>query len=472
LLVAKRRGEAVFRSLSEPYTNLKNRPTEIGKEGWGKCLSPNIEMKGKDALKQAALKYVWPNFASRTELKKREPKILVRGEGVKVFDIDGKEYIDAFSANQAVQCGYGREEIAKAVYEQLKTFSFYPSVIDYFTPPAILLAEKLAQLFPGDLSKCYFVNDGSEAVETALKIAKRTQQARGFARRYKVISRRLAYHGATMGALSVLGIPGNREGFDPFVPGARHVSPPYCYRCEFGKEYPGCDLDCARAIEHMIEFEGPNTVAGVIVEPIMGAATGYAVPPPEYLPFLRRICDKYGVLLIFDEVSIGFGRTGKMFSMEHFPSVFPDIVTSGKGLSSGYLPICCCATTPEIADLFIGEDAEFDFIHGHTFGTHPACCAAALANLEIMEKEGMVKKAEEMGAYLRGKLENLYEHRIVGDIRGKGMCFGIELVRDKKTKEQFDASIGLTNRIRIRCYELGLILRGEPHYIVPAHRSC
>jgi len=423
-------------------------------------------MEDKEALKEAALRYVWPNFASRTELQKRDPKILVSGEGVIVRDIDGKEYLDAFSANQAVQCGYGREEIARAVYEQLKALSFYPSVIDTFTPPAIQLAEKLAELLPGDLSKCYFVNDGSEAVETALKIAKRTQQARGFPRRYKVISRRMAYHGATMGALSVLGIPGNRNGFGPFVPGVRHVSPPYCYRCDFGKECPGCDLDCVRAIEQAIEFESPETVAAVIAEPIMGAATGYAVPPPEYLPELRKICDRHGVLLIFDEVSIGFGRSGKMFAMEHFPGVVPDIVTTGKGLSSGYAPISCAATTPEIADLFIGETAEHDFVHGHTFGTHPACCAAALANLEIFEREGLVERAEEMGRYLRGKFERLCGHGIVGDIRGKGMTFGIELVRDKSTREQFDPSLGVTNWIRLRCYELGLIVRGEPHLMV------
>jgi adenosylmethionine-8-amino-7-oxononanoate aminotransferase len=380
--------------------------------------------------------------------------------------VDGAEYIDAFSANQAVQCGYGREEIARAVYEQLKTLSFYPSVIDYFTPPTIKLAEKLARLLPGDLSICYFVNDGSEAVETALKIAKRTQQARGYLGRYKVISRRMAYHGATMGALSVLGIPANRKGFDPFVPGTRHVPPPCCYRCEFGKQYPGCDLDCLRAIEQVIEFEGPDTVACVIVEPIMGAATGYAVPPPEYLPGLRKICDRYGVLLIFDEVSVGFGRTGKMFAMEHFPGAVPDLVTAGKGLSSGYLPICCVAATPEIADLFIGENAQHDFTHGHTFGTHPACCAAALANLELMEKEALVTRAEEMGGYLRGKLQSLYDHRIVGDLRGKGMCFGIELVKDRGAKEGFDPAQGVTNWIRLRCYELGVILRGEPHILV------
>lgn len=418
-------------------------------------------------LKIAALEHVWPNFASRIDLSRKQPKFLVSGKGAIVYDSDGKEYIDGFSAILTTQCGHGREEIARAVYEQMRKLAFYPTVIDYFTEPVVELSERLSKLVPGNLKRFLFVNDGSEAVEAALKIAKRYQQTLGFGKRYKVVSRRFAYHGVTMGALSVNGVPAFRIPFEPLVPGVKHAPAPYCYRCEFGLSYPDCGLICVKETENIIRWEGPETIAAMILEPIMGAFIGFAVPPPEYLPMIRDICNRYGIVLIFDEVLVGFGRSGKMFACQHW-NVFPDEMTISKGLASGYMPIGAVATTQEIASRFIGGDAENDFVHGHTFGGHTSAAVAGLANLDIFEKEDLVGKAECMGRYLRTQMEPLLEHPSIGDIRGLGMLFGIEFVKDKKTKERFAADLGLMRRFRLRCWELGLIVRNETDIIVLA----
>jgi len=418
-----------------------------------------------DDLKQAAMRHVWPNFASRVDLARNDPKFIVSGKGALVWDENGKEYIDAFSAIQTTQIGHGRAEIAEAVLEQMKKLEFYPTVIDYFTLPLVRLAEKMAGIVPGGLERFCFANDGSEAVELALKIAKRYQQVSGHARRYKVISRRWAYHGATMGALSVNGVSAIRAGMEPMVPGVRHVSPAYCYHCELGLSYPACRVACVEEIDRIIAWEGPDTVAAVIVEPVMGAAVGFAAPPREYLPRLRRICDEHGVLLVFDEVSVGFGRTGKWFACQHYDT-YPDLMTFAKGVTSGYLPLGGVAVRPEIAGRFIGEHADADFVHGHSFAGHTTSCAAALANIAVMEREGLVDRARKYGAELPNKLRGLTHHPVVGEVRGIGMAFGIEIVKDRETRETLSAELEFTRRVRLRAWELGLICRAEKDIVV------
>lgn len=416
-------------------------------------------------LKQDALHHVWPNFASRVDLARNEPKFIVSGKGAKVWDEEGKEYIDAFAAIQTTQIGHGRVEVAEAVAEQMRQLAFYPTVIDYFTIPIVRLAAKLATITPKDLDRFCFANDGSEAVELALKIAKRYQQERGFPRRYKVVSRRYAYHGATMGALSVNGVPGIRAGMDPMVPGVRHAPAAYCYRCEYGLSYPACGMQCVEEINRIITWEGKETVAAVIVEPVMGAAVGFAAPPDGYLKRLREICDQQGVLLIFDEVSVGFGRTGKWFACQHW-GVYPDLMTMAKGLISGYLPLGAVAVRPEIFETFIGENAQADFVHGHSFAGHTSSCAAALANITIIEREKLVARAATFGAELLKKLQRLLSHPIVGEVRGAGMAYGIEIVKDRATKETFDASLAVTRKMRLRAWDLGLIIRAEKDIVV------
>jgi adenosylmethionine-8-amino-7-oxononanoate aminotransferase len=288
-----------------------------------------------------------------------------------------------------------------------------------------MLGHKLAGLFPNGLSRIFFCSGGSEATESAMKIAKQYQVLRGESRRYKVIGRRGSYHGATYGSMSVSGNFRRltHRYFDPLMPGALHVPGHYCYRCDYKMTYPECELRCAQAIE--------ETVAAFIGEPVP-AGPGALVPPPEYWPMVRKICDRYGVLLIADEVFVGFGRTGKMFSFEHW-NLIPDIVTVAKAMSSGYAPIGAAIAKLKIAEAFVGPD-EKALRHVFSFGGHPASCAAALKNIEILEREKLVENSRQMGDRLRDGLDSLHNHPIVGEIRSLGLLAGIELVIDRKSK--------------------------------------
>jgi len=416
-------------------------------------------------LKQQALRYIWPNFADNLELAKKRPYIFVKGDGCYVYDIDGNRYLDTFASLLTTICGHGRPEVARAVQEQMSQLEFFPNYVDGFSIPAIRLARKLADLTPGDLSVTFYVNDGSEACEAAIKMARQYFWEQGQRTRRKVIFRRYGYHGATMGGLSATGLPWFREPFEPLVPGFTSVMPPYCYRCELGLEPASCNLACLKNTEAIIRWEGPQTVAAIIVDPVAGSNTGYPVPPGGYLQGLRDICDKYGILLIFDEVQTGFAKTGKWFCCEHW-GVVPDIMAIGKGFSGGYIPLGATITTPRVAEVFKQPGSELR--HGHTYSGHPTACAAALANIGIIEREGLVEKAASMGAYLRSRLEELYDYPIVGDVRGIGMLLAVELVADKKTREYIDPRLAVGTWIRNRCYEMGIILRNNGEILVLA----
>jgi adenosylmethionine-8-amino-7-oxononanoate aminotransferase len=261
-----------------------------------------------------------------------------------------------------------------------------------------------------------------------------------------------------MGSLSANGVTPIRTPFEPLVPGFSHVSPPYCYRCEFGLSYPACDLQCAKAVEQEIVAQGPDTVAAFIAEPVIGSA-GCIPPPPEYFPLVRQICDRHGVLLILDEVICGFGRTGKLFASEHW-NVVPDLMTVAKGLGSGYVPIGATIAKNEVYEQFLGDDSA-TFSHGITFGGHPVACAAALANVEIILREKLAERAAEMGRYLMDGLKQLEKHPIVGEIRGLGMLIGIELVADRQTKRQFPPSARVGQQISAVAWEMGLMVRNN-----------
>lgn len=406
-----------------------------------------------DTLKEDALKYVWHQYTQVKEYAKCGPRMIVKGDGVRVWDVDGKEYLD-FQAGMYTTCvGHGRAELAAVAAEQMQKLEYFP-LFGYSNVPATLLAKKLAEITPGDLTvTCYGVS-GSEAVEIALKIARQYQTQRGFTKRYKVIARRRSYHGVTFGALSANGIVGLRTPYEPLVPGFRHIPQPDCYRCEFGKTYPGCDIECAKALEQQILFEGPETVAAFIAEPV-AVADCTVVPVREYWPKIREICTKYGVLMIVDEVICAFGRTGKMFASEHW-SVSPDIMTFAKQVTSGYLPLGGAVVTPDVARAFEGDYSRA-FQHGGTYSGHPTSCAVALKNIEIIEREGLVKNAEEVGKYCLEKLQALRDFPVVGNVTGLGLLLGIELVKDRDTKEWLPKAAG--DFFWQRCYELGLITR-------------
>jgi taurine-pyruvate aminotransferase len=391
------------------------------------------------------------------------PMIVTEAKGSWVTDIDGNRYLDGMSGLFCVNVGYGREELAEAAYEQLKSMAYFPLTQSHV--PAIKLAEKVSEWL-GDEYRVFFSNSGSEANEVAFKIARQYHHQNGEPGRYKFISRHRAYHGNTMGALAATGQSIRKMKYEPLAPGFLHVSPPYCYRCPFGKSYGSCNLECAQVYDEVINWEGPNTVAAVIMEPTISGG-GVIVPPPEYMPKVREICDKYGVLMIVDEVICGFGRSGRKFGHQNF-GVKPDIVTMAKGITSAYLPLSATAVRAEIADKFNEPGVNLHFRHVNTFGGNPAACALALKNLEIMEEEQLVAKAEQLGIELREKLAFLEEHPNVGDIRSFGFLCGIEMVENRVTKEP--AAPDKVTRIVGECKKRGLII-GRNGDTIPGYNN-
>jgi adenosylmethionine-8-amino-7-oxononanoate aminotransferase len=408
--------------------------------------------KAAEELRSKAKERVVFPVVSPQEVSKMGPLVFTKGEGIYVWDTDGKRYMDSMASGvYAVHVGYGRKDIAQAMAEQASRLHYF-CPYGYISEPVIRLGEKLAELAPGDLSITFFVCDGSEAVESAFKIAKQWAYHKGYRRKYKIISRRRAYHGATMGAVAATGTMSPlREIMEPLPPGYRFASAPYCYRCDFGLSYPDCGLQCATSVEQIIQHEGPDNVAAFIGEMVM-AAGGCIVPPPEYWPRIREICSQYGVLLIDDEVVCGFGRTGKFFGAEHY-GVEPDIMTMAKSITSGYSPLGAAMTKKEII-----EDMPA-FWHVHTYNNHPVSCTASLENVRIIEEENLVKNSAEVGKYLLAGLESLSNHPTVGDVRGLGLLTALEFVKDKATRERFPEDQGFCSRVMDLALEEGLILR-------------
>jgi adenosylmethionine-8-amino-7-oxononanoate aminotransferase len=376
--------------------------------------------------------------------------VLTRAEGVHFFDEDGKKYLDLLSGvTRPVHVGYGREEIAQAVYNQICDLS-YSCPYQYSNLPAIELADVLAEIAPGKINKFVFVSDGSEAVEAALKLARHKHEYAGERKRNKVISRRGAYHGTTAGALRALGIVlPMRQIMEPLVPGTIFVESPYCYRCPLHLTYPACNVACARDLERIVEFEDPEQISAFIGEPIQQGFGAYA-PPVEYWEIIRDICDKYGILLIIDEVICGFGRTGKWFGVEHF-DIEPDIISMAKGISSGYVPLGGAGCTDEVM-------APIEtFLHIHTYSNHPVTCAAALKNIEIIKREALVENSARMGNYFLECLHTLAHHPIVGEVRGKGLWAALDLTTDKESRAPFP--LDRLNRLVDSAREKGLIIK-------------
>ena len=410
-------------------------------------------------LQESALEHLWVYLREPSDMaEKGEPQIFVEGKGVHVTDALGNTYIDAMSGLWLKNVGYGRTEIADAAYAQMLKLTYMP--MGTTTEPTIQLAEKIASITPGDLSRCFFTSGGSEAVETAMKLARAYFKRVGEPTRFKFISRKGSYHGATFGTLALGGtaiFP--KTDYEPLLAGVFHGPQPNPYRCEYGGATPEeCAERCANAIEEIIKFQGPDSVAAVIAEPV-SSPMGAVVPGPNYWPMLREICDRYGCLLIADEVITGFGRTGKMFACEHW-GITPDIMTVAKGITSGYIPMGGAITRKPISDAFIGSE-RVAFRHVITFGGHPVAAAASLKNIEIMETEGMVENSATMGRYLLDGLEELKQkHTIIGDVRGLGLFCGMEMVKDRQTKEYFPAEAELGPKLTQGFSSNGLILRG------------
>jgi adenosylmethionine-8-amino-7-oxononanoate aminotransferase len=411
--------------------------------------------KASADLQTLAKRHLWMHFTRMGAYEDHEVPVIVRGEGCYVYDTHGKRYLDGLSALYCVNIGHGRAELGEAAAAQAKQLGFYTNW-SYAHPPAIELASRIAQLTPGELNRVFFVSGGSEAVESAWKLAKVYHAARGEPRKHKIISRNLAYHGTSMGALTATGLPPLREPFEPLTPGGMHVANTNSYRWSEDRDR----LWAADAIEEAILFEGPRTVAAVILEPVQNGG-GCFVPQAGYFQRVREICDRHDVLLISDEVICAWGRLGHWFGCERY-DCHPDIITTAKGMTSAYAPMGAVIASDRIAEPFLHAHAIFN--HGFTFGGHPMACAVAMANIDVMERERINEHVLSHEGRFRAMLEGLRDLPIVGDVRGAGYFHAIELVKDKDTKLTFDAHESeelLRGYLSSALFERGLICRTD-----------
>jgi adenosylmethionine-8-amino-7-oxononanoate aminotransferase len=381
----------------------------------------------------------------------------VRGEGCFIYTSDGQRYLDAAGGAAVVTIGHGVAEIASAMAEQAGRLAYVHSS-QFQTAIAEKFAERILALAPREMhhgGRVYFTSGGSEATETALKLARQYWIERGQTKRYRVISRKQSYHGSTLGALSVSGNVRRREPFAPMLPEWGHIPPCYCYRCPFGLTYPECNVDCADELDRLLTREGSQDVAAFIFEPVVGATLG-AVPPPEgYVQRIAEICRRHGILLIADEIMTGMGRTGKPFAVEHW-GVSPDMILVGKGIASGYVPLGAVIVASQVADAI--SRGSGTFLHGFTYNSHPVSVAAGNAVLNYIEREKLFARVAPVGAELCAALESLRKFSVVGDIRGKGLLYGIEFVRDAKTREPFPADARIGARIQADALEAGVMI--------------
>jgi adenosylmethionine-8-amino-7-oxononanoate aminotransferase len=406
-------------------------------------------------LQELAKRHLWMHFTRMGAFVDGEVPIIERGEGAYVYDEHGKRYLDGLSALFCVNAGHGRAELGDAAAAQVRELDFYITW-SYAHPRAIELATRLASLAPGDLNRVFFTSGGSEAVESAIKVARAYHQQTGNPRKTKFITREIAYHGTTLGALSATGIPALRTPFEPLAHGGTHVPNTNSYRWPADRD----PLWAANAIEEKILFEGPETVAAVILEPLQNA--GGSIPPQEgYFQRVREICDRYDVLLISDEVICAFGRLGHYFGCERY-GYQPDIVTMAKALTSAYVPMGGMIVSDRVYEPF--STGKQMFIHGFTFGGHPVAAAVAMANLDVFEREDLCGHVLEHEGEFRGMLDRLSDIPIVGDVRGDGYFHSIELVKDKRTKETFSAEESedlLRGFLSGELYKRGLICRAD-----------
>ncbi|WBL13931.1 aspartate aminotransferase family protein [Sutcliffiella sp. NC1] len=410
------------------------------------CWREITVVKTREDLLASDTKNVWH---SMKPFQPNSTVVMKEASGAWVTDIDGKRYLDAMSGLWCVNAGYGRTELAEAAYSQLKELAYYPLTQSHI--PAIKLAEKLNEWL-GNEYVFFFSNSGSEANETAFKIARQYHLQKGENNRYKIVSRYRSYHGNTLGAMAATGQAQRKYKYEPLATGFLHVPPPDTYRVEEGN---GELLKSVQAIDDAMTWELSETIAAMIMEPIITGG-GILTPPENYLQQVKKTCEKHGALLIVDEVICGFGRTGKPFGFMNY-GVRPDIITMAKGITSGYMPLAATAVKKEIYEAFKGSEEYDYFRHVNTFGGSPASCAVALKNLEIFERENLVERSAQKGKQLLSELkQRLSDHPFVGDIRGKGLLIGIELVSDKQTKTPLD--VERVNKVVTRCKEKGVLI--------------
>ena len=404
------------------------------------------------ALKKADQDCYLHPTSSLWVLQKKGAKIIARGKGCKVWDVEGKEYYDGTAALWYSSVGHCRSDLIQAAKEQLDQLESYHSFNEFANVPAIRLAQKVSQMVPVKDAKIFFTSGGSESNDTIFKMVRFYWFLKGQDSKDYIITRNRAYHGVSCGAVCATRLPGFHEGFEPLLPGFDNIEPPYCYQCPWGKQVESCSLECAQALEEKIIERGKDKVAAFVAEPIIGTG-GIIIPPPGYFERIRKICTDNDVLFIADEVINGFGRTGKMFGIEHWKGVVPDIMTMAKGITSGYVQLGAVALSGDIFDTLKQRER---FFHGFTYSGHPLACAVGLKNLEIVENEALVANSDRMGRLLKEKIQAL-DSDVIGDVRGIGLMVGVELVKNKETREKHDPP--LAPLVVEAAYELGLITR-------------
>lgn len=408
-----------------------------------------------EELQELAKRHLWLHFARMGAYKDADMPIIVRGEGCHVWDEKGNRYFDGLSALFCVNIGHGRADVAQAGADQARELGFFTNWT-YAHPPSIELAARIASLAPGDLNRVFFTSGGSESVESALKLVRQYHKLTGSPNKTKVIAREISYHGTTLGALSATGIPNLRQPFEPLTPGGCHVPNTNLYRLPEDTD----PMDLAEAVAHRIEFEGPDTVGAVIMEPVQNAG-GCFVPPDGYFQRVREICDHYNVLLISDEVICSWGRLGEYFGADRF-GYQPDIITTAKGLTSSYAAMGAVIASDRVAEPFF--EGTNSFMHGLTFGGHPMAAAVAMANLDVFEDENILENVRTNEPLLRSMLESLKDIPIVGDVRGVGYFMAVELVRNQETKETFndeECEFLLRGFLSPELFRRGLICRAD-----------
>jgi adenosylmethionine-8-amino-7-oxononanoate aminotransferase len=405
------------------------------------------------------------DFVQMREFMK-EPLVFDRGEDIWVWDVNGEKYLDGISGVWVTSLGHSNPRVINAIKEQLESLVFCSPILSTNTR-AIEYVEMLGQTTPEGLTTIKILSGGSEATETAIKLVRQFFHQTGKPSKKTIISRYFNFHGVTLGALSATGMANRKVPFEPLVGGFRHIAPPYCLRCPYRLKYPECDLLCARMLEQVIEYEGAETVAAFMAEPIQ-LSTGNIVPPPEYWPIVREICDEYGVMIIVDEVAMGVGRTGNMWGSQTFNFV-PDVLCMGKGMAAGYMPLSGVAFRDEVAEAFISDDKERAFADGHTYGGNPVACAAGIAVLQELQERNLVARCRQMGEYLIERLGDLCELGVVGEIRGKGLTVGVEFVQDTETMKPFPTDLALGVKVGRRCIQKEkMLVRYAPGWIAVA----
>lgn len=396
----------------------------------------------------------------------KDPFVVSEADGIRLKATDGREYIDGLAGVFTVSLGHGNRAIIDAVTEQLNTLAFAPP-LHGTNPAAIELAKVLIDFAPSGFGAVKFVSGGSEATEAAMKIARQYHVNRGNARKYKIIAKYGAYHGATMGALSAGGGWERKSVFEPLLGHFLHVHPPYCYRCPYGRmSEENCGNICAEIVDKTIVAEDPATVAAIIMEPISISSAGFVVPPPQFFKLLREYCDRHDILLIFDEIITGFGRLGTNFGADYY-GVVPDLIACGKGMSSGYAPLAAVLIQEKVNREFLGTVEErVEFHHGHTFGGNPVACAAGLAAMRQIKEQNLVEHARLMGEKMRARLEAMRAtYPMIGDVRGAGLLQGVELVADRDSRRAYGSDVKPGKMVERAARERGLIFRCATDYV-------